>query len=162
MADREISPVALVQNPAFGSLLLWSFGRAYQAETEGELPRLPSFFLALPLVLHGPTLRFIRSTNHSSGLSKFVSKLAEERERLLAVHDRALAMRDLTLQSASTAIASKLLYVDYHTAAVRAKDAKPPAIRERLNPHLAGADKLGRWFGRLPASQVFSLLQVEP
>jgi len=30
--DREISPVALVQNPAFGSLLLWSFGKAYQAE----------------------------------------------------------------------------------------------------------------------------------
>jgi hypothetical protein len=78
----ELSPVALVQNPAFGSLLLWSFGRAFQAEKIGALPPMTAFFLVLPLVLHGPTLRIIRSTNQSSGLAKFVSKLGEERERL--------------------------------------------------------------------------------
>ena len=80
MAAPEISPVALVQNPAFGSLLLWKFGRGFQAERVGELPVLTPFFLALPLVLYGPTMRIIKSTNQSSGLAKFVSKLAEERE----------------------------------------------------------------------------------
>ncbi len=35
MADPEISPVALVQNPAFGSLLLWNFGRGFQLEQSG-------------------------------------------------------------------------------------------------------------------------------
>ena len=83
MSDRDTSPVALVQNPAFGSLLLWSFGRSYQAEKVGDLPSLIPFFLVLPLLLHGPTLRDIRSTNQSSGLSKLVSKLAERREHLL-------------------------------------------------------------------------------
>jgi hypothetical protein len=162
MADPEISPVALVQNPAFGSLLLWKFGRGFQAERVGELPVLTPFFLALPLVLHGPTMRIIKSTNQSSGLAKFVSKLAEERERLFAVHDRAFAMRSLTLESIAAGISAKLLSVDYDTASVRSNDVKPPSPPERLKHHVASAEKVGRWFARLPPNQVFSLLQIEP
>lgn len=162
MADPEISPVALVQNPAFGSLLLWNFGRGFQVERVGELPVLTPFFLALPLVLHGPTMRIIKSTNRSSGLAKFVSKLAEERERLFAVHDRALAMRSLTLESIAAGISAKLLSVDYDTASVRSNDLKPPSSPERLKHHVASAEKVGRWFARLPPNQVFSLLQIEP
>jgi hypothetical protein len=162
MAEPEISPVALVQNPAFGSFLLWNFGRGYQAERVGGLPVLTPFFLTLPLVLHGPTMRIIKSTNQSSGLAKFVSKLAEERERLFAVHDRAIAMRALTLESLATGISAKLLSIDYETASVRSNDVKPPAAPERLKHHIASAEKIGRWFSRLPSHQVFSLLQIEP
>jgi hypothetical protein len=162
MADSEISPVALVQNPAFGSLLLWTFGRGFQAERVGELPVLTPFFLALPLVLHGPTMRIIKSTHQSSGLAKFVSKLAEERERLFAVHDRALAMRSITLESIAAGISAKLLSVDYDTASVRSNDLRPPSPPERLKHHVASAEKVGRWFARLPPNQVFSLLQIEP
>jgi len=162
MAEQEMSPVALVQNPAFGSLLLWNFGRAYQAEDVGGLPVLTPFFLALPLVLHGPTMRVIRSTNQSSGLAKFVSKLGEERERLFAIHDRAVAMRGLTLESLATGISAKLLKIDYDTAVVRSNDTRPPAPPDRLKHHVASAEKVGRWFARLPPNQVFSLLQVEP
>jgi hypothetical protein len=162
MVEPETSPVALVQNPAFGSLLLWNFGRGYQAEEVGSLPILTSFFLTLPLVLHGPTMRTIRSTNQSSGLAKFVAKLGEERERLFAVHDRALAMRSLTLESIGAGISAKLLKVDYDTGVVRSNEAKPPAAPERLKYHIASAEKVGRWFARLPAHQVFSLLQIEP
>lgn len=162
MTEPEISPVALVQNPAFGSFLLWSFGRSFQSERLGELPVLTPFFLALPLVLHGPTMRIIKSTNQSSGLAKFVSKLAEERERLFAVHDRALALRSLTLESIAAGISARLLSVDYDTASVRSNDVKPPAAPERLKHHVASAEKVGRWFARLPPNQVFSLLQIEP
>lgn len=162
MAQPEMSPVALVQNPAFGSLLLWNFGRGYQAEYVGGLPVLTSYFLALPLVLHGPTMRVIKSTNQSSGLAKFVSKLGQERERLVAVHDRALAMRALTLESVAAGISAKLLRVDYDTATVRANEVKPPAAPDRLKHHVASAEKVGRWFARLPPNQAFSLLQVEP
>lgn len=161
-AAPDISPVTLVQNPAFGSLLLWNFGTNYQSEKIGELPVLTLFFLVLPLVLHGSTMRAISSTNQSSGLSKLVSKLTEERERLFAVHDRALAMRNLTLESLGTGISSNLFSVDYRTAEVRSNDVKPPHMPERLKHHITSAQKLGRWFARLPASQIFSLLQVEP
>lgn len=162
MVQSEVSPVALVQNPAFGALLLWNFGRGFQVERVGDLPILTQFFLVLPLVLHGPTMRVIRSTNQSSGLAKFVSKLAEERERLFAVHDRALAMRSLTLESMAAGISTKLLSVDYDTAAVRSNEAKPPSAPDRLKHHVASAEKLGGWLARLPSNQGFSLLQVEP
>jgi hypothetical protein len=162
VATTETSSVELVQNPAFGSHLLWRFGQGYQAEKIGDLPQLPSFFLVLPLVLHGPTLRDIKSTNLPSGLTKFASKLAERRERLFAIHDRSVALRDLTLQSIGSGIATKLLHVDYESALVRSNDAKLPAPPERLKFHISSAEKLGHWFARLPLGQVFSLLQVDP
>jgi hypothetical protein len=94
-------------------------------------------------------------------LAKFVAKLAEDREDLLAVHTRALAMRNLTLQSLGSGIVAGLLAVDYDKALVRANQASPPKPPERLKHHVASAEKLGRWFARLPGNQVFSLLQVE-
>jgi hypothetical protein len=162
VSDLELSPVALVQNPAFGAQLLWNFGRGYQAEKVGDLPPLTPFFLVLPLLLHKPTLNIIRSTNQSSGLSKFVAKLSDHREQLLAIHDRAMAMRLLTLESVAAGIASSLLHVDYETAAVRSNDAKPPLSPERVKYHVTNAEKLGRWFARLPIGQAFALLQVVP
>ena len=162
MGDIETSSVELVQNPAFGSVLLWRFGQDYQAERIGDLPQLLSFFLIFPLVLHGPTLREIKSTNLPSGLTKLASKMAEQRERLFAVHNRALALRDLTLQSIGMGITTKLLHVDYDTALIRSNEAKLPPPPERLKFHISSAEKLGRWFARLPQGQVFSILQVEP
>jgi hypothetical protein len=158
----EISPIELVQNPAFGSHVLWRFGRGYQAEKIGDLPPLLSFFLVFPLILHGPTLREIKSTNLPSGLTRLVSKLTTQREQLFAIHNRAIALRALTFQSIGAGIAAKLLYVDYVSTLVRSNEAKPPASPERLKFHISGAEKLGRWFARLPLGQVFSLLQVEP
>jgi hypothetical protein len=157
-----VSSIELVQNPAFGAHVLWSFGRGYQGEKIGDLSPLPSLFLVLPLILHAPTLSEIRSTNLSSGLTKLVSKLAEEREKLFAVHDRALALRNLTLESVGAGIATDLMHLYYETALVRANDVKVPAPPERLKYHISGAEKLGRWFSRLPLSQVFSLLEIEP
>ena len=91
-------------------------------------------------------MRVIKSTNRSSGLAKFVSKLAEERERLFAVHDRALQLCGLTLGISCSRNSGKLLRVDYDTATVRSNDTKPPAAPERLKYHVASADKVGGWF----------------
>lgn len=157
----EPSPIALVQNPAFGAVLLWHFGRGFQQSRVGELPTMIGYFLILPLILHNPTLSHIRSTYSSSGLVKLVSKLAESRENLVSIHTRALALRALTLDSIAVGITSRLLSVDYDSGFVRANDVKTPAISDRLKYHAAGANKLGIWFSRLPPSQVFSMLQVE-
>lgn len=159
---QELSPVTLVQNSALNSILLWKFGRAYQDESIGDQPILTLLFVVLPIVLHGPTLRVVSSTNQSSGLAKFTTKLAEEREQLLAVHERALSMREMTLQAISTGLSCKLIKVDYDFALVRSNDLKPPATVQRLKPYIAASDKLGKWFARLPSHQVFSLLKVEP
>lgn len=158
---QDFSPVGLVQNPAFGAVVLWRFGRAFQAEKIAALPPLNSLFLVLPIILHAETLEIARSTNIVSGLAKFVSKVAESRERLFAIHERALALRGLTLESIASGIATQLLSVNYETAAVRANELKSPAPPQGVRAHLAGADRLGRWFARLPQGQVFKLLQVE-
>lgn len=159
---KDFSPVGLVQNPAFGAVVLWHFGVAFQAEKIDVLPPLNSFFLVLPIILHAETLEIARSTNIVSGLARFVSKVAERRERLFAIHERALTLRGLTMESIASGIASELLSVNYETAAVRANQLKPPIPPEGIKAHLAGATRLGRWFARLPQGQVFTLLQVEP
>jgi hypothetical protein len=158
----SLSPVKLVQNPALGSILLWKFGRGYQEESISRQANLELLFLVLPLTLHRPTLLEVSSTLPSSGLGKFVSKLAENRENLVAVHGRALSLRFLTLQSLGTGLATKLLSVSYETGNVRANEAKPPRPPERLKAATAGAEKLGKWFARTPSDQIFSLLQVHP
>lgn len=164
MATRppDLSPIQRVQNPAFGAHVLWSFGRGFQDEKPDDLPSILIYFSVLPLIFHRPTLEQIRSTQTSSGLTKFVSKLAERREQLLAIHDRAATFRKLTLESVATAIASGLMNVKYDTGEVRANELRLPPPPERLKFHITSAEKLGRWAARLPYGQVFSLLQVEP
>ena len=162
MTEMNISPVALVQNPALGALLLWRFGKSYQEHSASEVPGLHSFFVVLPLLYHAATLEHIRTTYGSSGLSQFAKKLGDERELLIAVHERSLKMRELTLSSISTAISSGISHLNYETGRLRSNDVKPPKGPERLKHHLSGAEKLGLWFSRLPQEQAFSLLWVEP
>ena len=156
------TPVTLVQNPALGALLLWKFCTGYELEKPGDLALLPSLFCVLPIVFHGPTLRELKSTNLPSGLSKFAMKLGDRREALVAIHDRALAMRDLTLASVAMGIATRYLRLNFNTAHVSATVQRLPTIPERLKNQYAGAEKLGRWFARLSLSQAFSTLKIEP
>ncbi|MBB4231019.1 three component ABC system middle component [Rhizobium mongolense] len=162
MMNAPLSTVALVQNPALGALLLWRFGKSYQEERLVEPAQLQAFFVVLPLLYHAPTLNRIRSTYESSGLSQFTKKLSEERELLISVQERSLKMRELTLSSIGAAISSGLMTLSYDTGRLRSNEARPPRPPERLKHHVAGADKLGRWFGRLSLDQAFALLWVEP
>jgi hypothetical protein len=156
------TPVTLVQNPAFGATLLWKFCSGFQKERPDALPVLTSLFCVLPVVLHGPTLGELKSTNLPSGLVKFATKLGERREALVALHDRALAMRELTYASVATGVATRLLHLNFTNAQISATDQHLPLIPERLKHHYAGAKKLGHWFARIPLSLAFSTLQIEP
>jgi hypothetical protein len=155
------TPVTLVQNPALGAILLWKFCRGFQKERPDALPVLISLFCVLPILYHAPTLRDLKSTYLPSGLGKFATKLGERRESLIAVHDRAVLMRELTLDSVATGTATNLLRLNYSTAEVSANEEQPPTVPERLKDHYSGAEKLGHWFARLPLSQALSTLRVE-
>jgi hypothetical protein len=156
------TPVALVQNPALGALLLWKFCSGFQKEKPDSLPVLTSLFCVLPIVYHGATLQELKSTNLPSGLVKFALKLSDQRESLIAIHDRALAMRELTFSSIATGVATHLLRLDYATAQIAANEERLPAIPERLKFHYTGAEKLGHWFARLPLGHALSTLRIEP
>ncbi|MCK1403506.1 hypothetical protein IVB45_01915 [Bradyrhizobium sp. 4] len=161
---RPLSEIEIVQNPALGAFVLWRFGLGYQSE-DGRAPLLPLSFLVLPLLLHRPTLEVISSTYKTSGLALFAGKLGKERENLLAIHERALALRPLTFQSIGLGINQRLLTLDYENVTIRANTPDSskgkPAIPERIKALTNGADKLGFWFSQLSFQQVASILVVQ-
>ncbi|MDX6464518.1 MAG: hypothetical protein QOE55_8215 [Acidobacteriaceae bacterium] len=160
----SLTELEIVQNPALGGYALWQFGLGFQSE-DGHPSPLPLAFLVLPLVLHRPTLELVLSTRKASGLALFAAKLGEERENLLALHERALTLRRLSLQSIAVGVGSRLLTVDYVAATLRANAAVPemskPKLPERIRGFSGAADKIGYWFSRLSLPQVVSMLVVE-
>jgi hypothetical protein len=163
-SSPPLSEIEIIQNPALGAYTLWRFGLGFQSE-DGRPAVFPLAFLVLPLVLHRSTLDIIGSTQRASGLALFAAKLGQERENLLAVHERALALRLLTLQSISVGINERLLTLDYVTTTIRANtpesSVKKPILPERIKAFSGAAEKVGYWFSKLSFQQVSSILAVE-
>jgi hypothetical protein len=159
-----LSEIEIVQNPALGAYAIWRFGIGFQSE-DSRPAALPLAFLVLPLLLHRPTLGVISSTQRASGLALFAAKLSQERENLLAVHDRALALRQLTLQSIAMGVGERLLTLDYVSATIRANThestIRKPILPERIRGFSGAAEKIGYWFSKLGLHQVASTLAVE-
>ncbi|MDF1848284.1 MAG: DUF6521 family protein [Parvibaculaceae bacterium] len=157
----DLTEVEKVQNSALGAWLLWEYGRGYQNTATTAPSHFLLFFLVLPVCLHRPTLDIANSTQEKSGLGKFCEKLGEKREELLAVHERALKLRELTINSVSSGINAGLFDLDYQTGLLRALDRKAPKSPERVKPLAKGAIKLGAWFRGIDAANVFTALKVD-
>lgn len=163
LAPRPLSEIEIVQNPALGAYSIWRFGLGFQSE-DNRPPTFPLAFLVLPLLLHRPTLEIIGTTQRASGLALFAAKLGKERENLLAVHERALVLRKLTLQSVAMGISERLLTLDYHSGTIRAntlESARKLTLPERVKGFSGAAEKVGYWFSRLGLQQIASTLAVE-
>lgn len=161
--NEEIDELEIVQNPALGALAVWSFGRGHQDET-ADLPSFLAAFIVLPIVLHRETLDIAASTQRTSGLGLFAAKLGEQRERLLALHDRAILLRSLTLRSIILAAESNLISISYERGLVRSNDVPvrrgSKYISEFVRPLLLVSEKLGHWVGRAGLQATASLLRV--
>jgi hypothetical protein len=160
----QLNDLAIVQNAGLGTLALWHFGLGFQSE-EHQPPNIALTFLVLPTVLHHQTLEYVTSTNKRSGLALFAAKLGAEGEQLLSLHERALLLRERTLESIAIGISSRLLFVDYETAMIRSNTlelrAKGPVLTERIKRIGPGAEKLGYWFSKHSIEQIAHLLRVE-
>lgn len=158
-----LSEAALVQNEALCAYAIWRFGLGFQ-ERDGQAVPLPLVFLLLPLILHGPTLAMVLGTQKASGLHLFAGKLGERREDLLAVHDRALALRRLTLESLMVAEQSQLVRIEPSTAIVRSfsphHELLAPVLPERIRRIAPASEKIGYWFSGLSDQQVAHTLKV--
>ena len=159
-----LSEPELIQNPAMGAYVLWLFGLGFQEAGDGP-PPLPLHFLVLPLLLHRATLDLVRSTQKGSGLGLFAAKLAEHREQLLAIHERALLLRPLTLRSLAFAVNAQLATVNYSNATMRSNSLdsrlRKPLVPERVRGFSPAAEKLGYWFYKAGLTQVAITLSVE-
>lgn len=159
----KLGEVEAVQNPALGAYLLWQFGLSFQETKSSKFP-MQFIFVVLPLLFHGPTLAHIKSTLKNSGLSMFSAKLAQQKEDLLAVHERALVYRELTLQSLGVASSFGLLSIDYATGFVRANSSiEVPKLQPtpKIRLMAKSAEKLGHWFADVEQTQVATSLMVE-
>ena len=118
--------IETVQNPSIGAYAIWRFIQSYQLQ-EGAAPSFALAFLILPIALHGATRELVISTQKASGLALFAGKLGDIREDLLAIHNRALEYRLLTLESIALGEQAGLFSIDVDKACLtaRASDEQP-------------------------------------
>lgn len=144
---RFLNEAQLVQNVALGATLVWRFVASYDQMAKSACP-LPLCFVVLPILFHHVTRDAAVSTNPSSPLAKFVEKFDQKREDLLAIHERMLAMRSLSLRSIQLAVERDLIAVEpadgivLPSPKVKLSTERRP---EALRPMLRAAEKLGGW-----------------
>ena len=161
-AAKHFSEFEITQNPALGAYAIWQFGLGHQEDGAEPAP-FALAFLVLPMVYHAKTLARISSTYETSGLGKLVQKISENREELLAIHERALAMRRLSLNSIVLGASGGLITPDYAAANIRATSqellpkVKVPESLKKVGP---ASRKLGIWFSQLDVTNVVRALNV--
>jgi hypothetical protein len=161
MQPERFSEIDLVYNPSIGGFLVWRASSGSLAEN-GRAFSIPLAFLVLPLLLHWQSNELIGSTNKSSGLTLYGNKLGAHQEDLLAVHQRALLMRQLSLDSILMAQACQMLAIDSANASLLPLDAPAPTPLSELVRKLGmNAEKLGCWFARHDLPQIAATLRVE-
>lgn len=158
-ARSRLTELERVYNPALGAFLVWRTCQGHFAESSEGLP-VPLAYLILPIALHRESRDALTRTNSSSGLSLFAAKLGTKQEDLLAVHERALALRSLTHSSITAGALVKMLHFDPASAKLLPLDTKPPTPSSDTLKLGRACEKLGMWLARMPVEQVVSTLRV--
>jgi hypothetical protein len=154
-----------IQNPALGACLLWRFvcGYADSHPTRDHVP-LPLSFLVLPIVLHEETEKFVYGTQKTSGLRAFTAKFGKtensKQDLLLAIHDRMLALRHLSMESIRLALATRLLHLNAATLIPLSETQAAAGIPSDVRRMMKSSEKLGWWCGLLTMHEVSLALKV--
>jgi hypothetical protein len=160
--DRE---VRAVQNPALGAILLWRFAVGYQSgNVSSQTAPLPLVFVVLPVLLDADMSDVLEGTR--SGLRAFVAKFSEAQRSktdvVLAIQNRASALRELTARSLRIALASGLVSIDANTAGIFPTSTTFPkvGIPESVRPLLRSSEKFGKWLGAMTLYEAGLTLKV--
>ncbi len=154
-----------IQNPALGAGLIWRFVCGYVANHPSRDPApLPLLFLVLPIVLHEETEEFVSSTQKASGLRLFAAKFGKaenlKQDLLLAIHDRMLALRRLSMESIRLGLATRLLHLDGATVIPLSETQAVAGIQSDVRRLMKSAEKLGTWCGLLTMHEIATVLKV--
>lgn len=155
-----------VQNPALGAGLLWRFACGYlEIHRTSEAIPLPLFFIVLPILFHEQTEEFLKSTQKASGLRAFAAKFGESKiskqDILLAIHDRMLRFRSLTMQSLQLAIATHLVHLGTDGTVNPLSRTKAVAgMPDETKQLMREAEKLGAWCAQITLHEVAATLKV--
>ncbi|UNK57468.1 DUF6521 family protein [Pseudoxanthomonas daejeonensis] len=158
-AHSRLSELERVYNPALGAFLVWRTAQGYFAEVSHGIP-IPLVHVILPITLHKESRDALTRTNSGSGLSLFAAKLGSRQEDLLALHERALALRSLSHASITAAVMTNMLHLDPMAAELLPLDIKLPTPSPNILKLGKACEKLGIWLARMPIEQVASTLRV--
>jgi hypothetical protein len=116
--------------------------------------------------MHEETAQFVTSTLEKSGLRTFADKFSNsanvKSDLLLAIHDRSLQMRELSMSSIRLGISSNLLLLDPGVGmAMPISETAPKSnIPSSIRPLLKGAEKLGVWCSAVSLYEISLILKV--
>jgi hypothetical protein len=160
---RDTDEVEIIQNPALGAYCLWRFVKGYQSESSRQTPLILTF-IVLPIVFHQNTEEIVQSTQKSSSLMLFATKVAKDRDNLLAIHMRANAMKGVSFRSLGLAAQTQLLKINYDDAHIWGNDARhksqSPKLSKKVKKISDSSEKLGGWCSRLSVDQIATTLAV--
>lgn len=154
-----------IQNPALGAGMLWRYACGYVSSdsTHDPVP-LPLLFVVLPVIFHEQTEDFVQGTQKASGLRAFASKFGRsetsKQDLLLAIHDRMLDLRRLTLDSTRMALAARLLYVDRAGVIPLSQTEAVAGIPSDVKRMMKNSEKLGAWCGALTMHEIATTLKL--
>lgn len=154
-----------IQNPALGAGLIWRFVCGYKENhvVHNGTP-LPLLFLVLPVAFHEQTEEMVRGTQQASGLRVFAAKFGKtensKQDLLLAIHNRMLALRQLTFESIRQGVAARLIYLDAATVIPLTETPAVSGIPTDIKKLMKSSEKLGAWFSQLTMHEIASILKV--
>ncbi len=155
-----------IQNPALGAGLLWPFacGFTESHRTSDRVP-LQLLFLVLPVLYHKATGEFVKGTLKASGLRAFAAKFGESKaskqELLLAIHDRSIRFRPLTLQAIKIALGTRLISIQPDGTVFALSQTKGASgIPADAKQMMKDAEKLGAWCSQLTLHEIATTLKL--
>lgn len=155
--------VYLVQNPAIGAAIIWSFVCGYyDNDNESQQTPFPLLFVVLPIIFREDLRSIIDSTNKNSGLQKISEKLFKDKkiDLLSSIHHSAEQYKDTTLSAINIAVGTNLIHVFSETALVIPVQATPSKWQKPSENLLKASYKLGVWCSKLSLHEVSILLKV--
>ena len=155
-----------IQNPALGAGLLWRFVCGYTEDhpTRDHVP-LPLLFPVIPILFHETTQGFVKGTLKSSGLRAFAAKFSESKtskqDVLLAIHERALKFRPLTLAALRIALVTRLLNIQADGKILALSRTRAVSgMATETKQLMRDAEKLGAWCAPLTLHEIATTLKL--
>jgi hypothetical protein len=154
-----------IQNPALGAGLIWRFTCGYVANhpTHDPVP-LPLAFLVLPITIHRETVELVNSTLKASGLRAFAGKFSKaensQQDILLAIHNRMIALRMLSMESLRMALATRLLHLELANLIPLSETEASAGVPLEVRRLMKAAEKLGSWCALLTLHEIAAILKV--
>jgi hypothetical protein len=154
-----------VQNSALGATMLWRFACGYTVShpTREPLPLL-LLFLVLPIILHEQTEEFVNGTQKASGMRVFAAKFGKtensKQDILLAIHERMLAFRNLSMDSLRICLSTRLLHMDGATVIPLSEAEASVGIPSDVRRLMKSSEKLGAWCGLLTLHEISAILKL--